>query len=132
MPWAAPLPYGARDVEPVSEEALPPQEAIDEARRLIAEGRPFSAHEVSEARWKGRSQEERHLWQGLAQICVGLTHAARGNGVRAVRLVQRGVGRLEQYGRTGGPTCGLDLAAVSDCAQKRVAPGHDEAGPPRP
>jgi hypothetical protein len=40
---------------------------------------PFAAHEVLEARWKAGPDEERDLWQGLAQICVGLTHAARGN-----------------------------------------------------
>jgi uncharacterized protein len=115
-----PLPYGASGVEPVSEDPLPPLETVAEARRLVAEGRPFSAHEVLEARWKDGPPQERHLWQGLAQICVGLTHAARGNGVGAVRLVERGAGRLEQYEQAGGPTYGLDLAAVRDCAEKRV------------
>ncbi|WP_211882206.1 DUF309 domain-containing protein, partial [Pseudarthrobacter albicanus] len=46
---------------------------------------PFAAHEVLEARWKAGPAEERNLWQGLAQICVGLTHAARGNSVGAHR-----------------------------------------------
>ena len=58
-----PLPYGASGVVPVSEEPLPPLETVAEARRLIVEGRPFSAHEVLEARWKDGPQEERHLWQ---------------------------------------------------------------------
>ena len=47
-----PLPYGATGVEPVPEEALPPLETIEVARRLVREGRPFAAHEVLEARWK--------------------------------------------------------------------------------
>ncbi|MEW1808906.1 DUF309 domain-containing protein [Pseudarthrobacter sp. NPDC080039] len=38
-------------------------------------GRPFAAHEVLEARWKAGPAMERDLWQGLAQICVGLAHA---------------------------------------------------------
>jgi hypothetical protein len=124
-----PLPYGATGVEPVPEQALPPRETLAEARRLVGEGRPFSAHEVLEARWKDGPRDERQLWQGLAQICVALTHAARGNGVGAVRLVDRGAGRLEQYGRTGGPTYGLDLAAVRDCARTRVEAHLDAAGP---
>jgi hypothetical protein len=74
-----PLPYGAIGVEPVSEEPLPPSQTLDLARSLVQEGRPFAAHEVLEARWKAGPDEERDLWQGLAQICVGLTHAARGN-----------------------------------------------------
>jgi hypothetical protein len=116
-----PLPYGAAGVEPVSEEALPPWEALDLARTLVEGGRPFSAHEVLEARWKAGPEEERNLWQGLAQLCVGLTHAARGNSVGAVRLLERGAARLEEYGAGGGATYGLDLKAVVGCARERVA-----------
>ena len=116
-----PLPYGETGVEPVSEEPLPPSETIDVARSLVREGRPFSAHEVLEARWKAGPDEERDLWQGLAQICVGLTHAARGNDVGANRLVERGVGRVTRYDAGDGPTYGLDLGAVVACARERVA-----------
>lgn len=116
-----PLPYGAEGVEPASEEPLPPEETLDYARRLLREGRPFSAHEVLEVRWKTGPDEERDLWQGLAQLCVGLTHALRGNGVGAARLVERGAGRLERYAAGDGPTYGLDLAAVVACARERVA-----------
>jgi hypothetical protein len=115
-----PLPYGAEGVEPVPEDPLPPLETVERARDLVRAGRPFSAHEVLEARWKAGPDEERDLWQGLAQICVGLTHAARGNIVGASRLVERGVGRLEQYAASGGPTYGLDLAGVARKARDRV------------
>ncbi|MFP3670017.1 hypothetical protein SB717_33505, partial [Priestia sp. SIMBA_032] len=47
-----PLPYGAVGVEPVSEEPLPPAETIAVATALLRQGRPFSAHEVYEVRWK--------------------------------------------------------------------------------
>jgi hypothetical protein len=67
------LPYGAEGVEPVPEEALPPQQTIELARRLLAEGRPFSAHQVLENPGKDCPLDERPLWQGLAQLCVGLT-----------------------------------------------------------
>ena len=119
-----PLPYGEVGVEPVSEEPLPPEETLAAARALVEEGRPFSAHEVLEARWKAGPEQERDLWQGLAQLCVGLTHALRGNPVGARRLLERGIGRLEQYGVTAGPTYGLDLREVVTCARARV----DQAG----
>lgn len=115
-----PLPYGAEGVEPVPEEPLPPLETIEVALTLVREGRPFSAHEVLEARWKAGPEEERDLWQGLAQICVGLTHALRGNTTGANRLVERGIGRLGEYAGTGGPTYGLDLADVARRARARL------------
>jgi uncharacterized protein len=104
-----PLPYSAEGVEPVSEDPLPPLETVRFAIELLDEGRPFSAHEVFEARWKDAPETEHDLWQGLAQLCVGLTHALRGNATGAGRLLERGSGRLERYAAAGGPTYGLDL-----------------------
>ena len=115
-----PLPYGAVGVEPVSEEPLPADQTVQRARELVREGRTFSAHEVLEARWKAGPPEERDLWQGLAQLCVGVTHAARGNSVGAVRLVDRAAGRLDRYAATGGETYGLDLDRLLDCARRRL------------
>lgn len=124
-----PLPYGTPGVDPVSEEPLPPQEAIVRARELLEQGRPFSAHEVCEARWKAGPAAERDLWQGLAQLCVGLTHALRGNARGAHRLVERGTGRLASYAATGGPTYGLDLSIVGRCFADQVqAAQQQEAG----
>lgn len=115
-----PLPYGAPGVEPISEEPLPAEETLAYARALLDEGRPFAAHEALEVRWKSCPDGERDLWQGLAQLCVGLTHHERGNAVGASRLVERAGGRLERYARTGGPTYGLDLAALVACARDLV------------
>ena len=115
-----PLPYGASGVEPISEEPLPPEATLAYARELLDDGRPFAAHEALEVRWKSCPAEERELWQGLAQLCVGLTHKERGNAVGASRLVERARSRLEAYERTGGPTYGLDLAALIACAQDRT------------
>jgi hypothetical protein len=120
-----PLPYGSAGVEPVPEEPLPPAETLQRARELLGEGRPFSAHEVLEARWKAGPADERALWQGLAQLCVALTHAARGNRAGADRLLARGVGRLDEYAAAGGSTYGLDLAEVVRCARTGV---EDAAG----
>lgn len=115
-----PLPYGATGVEPISEEPLSPEATLAYARDLLEEGRPFAAHEALEVRWKSCPDEERELWQGLAQLCVGLTHHARGNAVGAARLVDRARGRLEAYQQTGAPTYDLDLAALITCAQDQL------------
>jgi hypothetical protein len=116
-----PLPRGAQGVEPVPEDPLPPAETLIRAQELLDEGRPFSAHEVLEARWKDCPDVERPLWQGLAQLCVALTHHARGNDLGARRLLERGTTHLEQYATVpGAATYGLDLAAVCDCARRTV------------
>ena len=115
-----PLPYGSQGVEQVPEDPLPPDETIRFARELVDGGRPFSAHEVLEARWKAGPSEQRDLWQGLAQLCVGLTHALRGNTVGAGRLIERGCARLDAYQETDGPTYGLDLDAIADCVRRRL------------
>ena len=113
-----PLPFGSQGVEPVSDEPLPPGETLTLARQLVRDGRPFSAHEVLEARWKAAPDEERDFWQGLAQLCVGLTHRARGNPAGAERLLTRGAARLNDYACRGGPTYGLDLDATIECARR--------------
>lgn len=93
-----PLPRGAAGVPQVPEDrALAPTEALAEAERLLAIGAPFSAHEVLEAVWKSAPAAERALWQGLAQLAVGLTHAQRGNAAGAVHLLDRGRTLIEPY-----------------------------------
>ena len=115
-----PLPYGAEGVEPVSEEPLPPDEALTAARQLVELGRPFAAHEVLEARWKAGPVDERDLWQGLAQVCVALTHAARGNQVGADRLFERAAARLDSFAATRRFAYGVDPAAVAQQARRHI------------
>lgn len=115
-----PLPYGAEGVEPVSEEPLPPELTLRTARELIDVGRPFAAHEVLEARWKAGPPEERDLWQGLAQVCVALTHAARGNEVGAEQLFERAAGRLDAFASTGGEAYGVEVSEVAKQARRHV------------
>jgi len=114
-----PLPYGSEGVEPVSEEPLPPTATISSAHELLIKGRPFSAHEVYEARWKAGPDSERELWQGLAQLCVGITHAERGNRICSRRLVGRARRRLETYAATDVPAYGLDLNHIIEWIRNR-------------
>ena len=92
------------------------------ADELLRAGRPFHAHEVLEASWKTGPASERDLWQGLAQVAVGLTHAQRGNARGAVALLSRGVQRVRAYQAAssaaspaaspmGDRPYGIDLAA---------------------
>ena len=125
-----PVPLGSpAAVQPVPEQALPPYEALALARALLAQGRPFFAHDVLEAAWKAAPAPERLLWQGLAQVCVGLTHLQRGNPVGGARLLRRGADRLEQHLGTGSPaTYDVDVARTVATARARadaVEAGHD-------
>jgi hypothetical protein len=79
------------------ESSLPPQRAIDAAAELIETGQPFYAHEVLEGPWHLAEEPERHFWQGLAQVAVGLTHVQRGNATGATTLLRRGAEKLEEY-----------------------------------
>ncbi|MCB1255387.1 MAG: DUF309 domain-containing protein [Austwickia sp.] len=115
-----PLPYGAVGAPPVDETPRSPEQTIAAAQELLAAGRPFAAHETYEVAWKHRPDAERDLWQGLAQVCAGLTHAARGNATGAARLIERGAERLTAYADGGGPTYGLDLPTVLAQARSRL------------
>ncbi len=108
-------------VEPVPEQALPPYDAVALARELLASGRPFFAHDVLEAVWKVAPEHERLLWQGLAQVCVGLTHLQRGNPVGGVRLLRRGADRLDEHLGTGAAAAwGVDVARTVATARARA------------
>ena len=105
-----PLPRNAAGEPPTADQAMPPVKALAEAQRLLDAGRPFHAHEVLEAAWKTAPDAERDLWQGLAQIAVGLTHALRGNARGAAALLRRGVSKLDAY-PDHGPH-GIDVAGL--------------------
>jgi hypothetical protein len=93
-----PLPYDADGVARQPEGVVrAPEETVAEAQALLDAGKPFHAHEVFEDAWKSGPAEERALWRGLAQLAVGLTHAARGNTTGGARLLRRGAGATEEW-----------------------------------
>jgi hypothetical protein len=98
-----PLPRGAAGVDRVPEDVtLTPAESLLEAQRLLDAGLPFHAHEVLEDTWKSAPSAERELWQGLAQLAVGLTHLLRGNNTGAMNVLERSRDRLSGY-RSAAP-----------------------------
>lgn len=107
-----PLPYGSAGVEPFDDRPMPPPEAVEVARAYLSAGRPFAAHEVLEGQWKAGPADERALWQGLAQLCVALTHARRGNVAGARTVLDRSSVNLRSCARGTGQTYGVDLDAV--------------------
>ena len=111
-----PLPYGADGVErqPEGIERAPAQ-TLAEAQRLLDDGKPFHAHEVFEDAWKTTDGPDRELWRGLAQLAVGLTHAARGNNVGAVSLLERGAANIEPF--RAEPPHGIDVAGLQEWAR---------------
>ncbi|MFF3445855.1 DUF309 domain-containing protein [Streptomyces sp. NPDC002667] len=119
-----PLPYGEAGVERAPEGVVRrPERTVAEAQALLDAGRPFHAHEVFEDAWKSGPEDERGLWRGLAQLAVGLTHAARGNATGGARLLRRGAGAVEEWtAATGRPRpYDLDLAEVIRWARKLAA-----------
>jgi hypothetical protein len=125
-----PLPHDAEGVERVPEDlVLPPDESLVEAQRLLDVGRPFHAHEVLEGTWKAAPAAERDLWQGLAQLAVGLTHRARGNATGASTLLQRGAARIEPY--AGAPPYGIDVTGLVATARSLADEPLVDGEPPR-
>jgi len=129
-----PLPHDAVGVERVPEDlVLPPDASLTEAQRLLDAGRPFHAHEVLEGTWKAAQPGERDLWQGLAQLAVGLTHQGRGNRTGAVTLLRRGARQIKRY--ADSPPHGIDVAGLAGFAEGLAdeieSGGAGAAEPPR-
>jgi len=96
-----------------------PDATLAEAQRLLDDGLPFHAHEVFEDAWKAAAEPDRALWKGLAQLAVGLTHAARGNTTGAVALLRRGADHLEPY--LPESPHGIDLGGLLRWARDHAA-----------
>jgi hypothetical protein len=129
-----PLPHGETGEERIPDDlAVTPAQALSMAQHLLDAGRPFHAHEVLEAAWKSAPVAERDLWQGLAQIAVGLTHARRGNAVGAATLLRRGGQRVSGYASTcphgiaAGPIA-RQAAALADQISRHGLAGADGFG----
>ncbi len=126
-----PLARGADGVARVPDGiTLAPDAALAEAQRLLDDGLPFHAHEVLEASWKSAPVAERELWQGLAQLAVGLTHALRGNDTGAAALLRRGHDRIAPY--AAAPPHHIDVPGLLAWADTLIArcAGSGQVGAP--
>ncbi|MGW5657941.1 DUF309 domain-containing protein [Streptomyces humi] len=124
-----PLPYGTQGVERQPEGVVrTPAETVAEAQALLDAGKPFHAHEVFEDAWKSGPEEQRALWRGLAQLAVGLTHAARGNVTGGARLLRRGAGAVEEWAAGSGERrpYGMDVDGLARWARELA--GRVEGG----
>ncbi|MFI1994109.1 DUF309 domain-containing protein [Actinoplanes sp. NPDC020271] len=115
-----PLPHGLTGVPTTPDDlVLPPGEALREAERLLAAGRPFHAHEVLEGAWKACDDDTRELWKGLAQLAAGVTHLRRGNEIGAVRLLGRAGERISAYAPIGPHE--IPVAALTTWTDELIA-----------
>lgn len=106
-----PLAYGEPGVERIPDDlVLAPLDSLLEAQRLLDAGMPFHAHEILEGTWKAAPDPERDLWQGLAQLAVGVTHVLRGNPAGARTLLERGRARIGRYAVR--PPYGVDVTGL--------------------
>jgi predicted metal-dependent hydrolase len=115
-----PLPPGSEGVPRIPDDLeLPPAETLAYAQDLLDRGLAFNAHEVLEAAWKNGPDEERVLWQGLAQLAVGITHIQRGNVKGAVTVLRRASARIA-YNDRPAPH-GIDATGLVTYADKLIA-----------
>jgi hypothetical protein len=114
-----PLAHGSAGVDRVPDGlVLPPGRALTEAQQLLDDGLPFHAHEVFEGVWKSAPDGERALWQGLAQLAVGLTHLLRGNPPGAAAVLRRGQTMISPY--AAHPPHAIDVPGLLEWTQQTL------------
>lgn len=110
---------------------LPPSASLAYAQDLLNHGLAFNAHEVLEAAWKNGPADERPLWQGLAQLAVGITHAQRGNLDGATTLLRRGSARLGMVNHPAPYSVNVECLIGWAAALADELAAHAEISPPR-
>ncbi|MCW2557319.1 MAG: hypothetical protein JWP55_1283 [Mycobacterium sp.] len=114
-----PLPPGSEGIPRIPDELeLTPAATLAYAQDLLDRGLAFNAHEVLEAAWKNGPEDERLLWQGLAQLAVGITHVQRGNLKGALAVLRSASGRLAD---ARAAPHGIDAAGLADWADAVIA-----------
>ncbi len=112
-----PLPPGSKGIPRLPDDLeLPPAETLAVAQDLLDRGLAFNAHEVLEAAWKNGPEDEKTLWQSLAQLAVGITHVQRNNVKGAITVLRRASGGLA----VGEAPYDIDIAGLADYADDLV------------
>jgi hypothetical protein len=114
-----PLPQGSEGVPRIPDDlVLAPGESLAYAQDLLDRGLAFNAHEVLEAAWKNGPDDDRLLWQGLAQLAVGITHIQRGNFTGAISLLRRAAARITHD--DGAAPHDIDAAGLAQYADALI------------
>jgi hypothetical protein len=72
---------------------------------------------VLEGAWKNGPDDERTLWQALAQLAVGITHVQRNNGKGAVSVLRRASAALALDATA---PYDIDVAGLADYADMLI------------
>lgn len=107
---------------------LPPAQ-LRQGIALFNAGEYFACHEVLEELWRAEPRPVRALYQGILQIGVAFHHLQGGNWIGAVRLLERGLARVEPF----QPCCqGVDTARLVAqarlCLEQLIMLGPEHAG----
>jgi predicted metal-dependent hydrolase len=93
------------------------------------EARYWECHEMLEELWRAEPRPVRDLYQGILQIGVGFHHLRKGNYSGAVKVLNRGLTRLQDLPEV----CqGVQVAELTDAArtiyERILALGPDRMG----
>jgi predicted metal-dependent hydrolase len=114
-----PLPQGSEGVPRIPDDLeLAPADTLAYAQDLLDRGLAFNAHEVLEAAWKNGPDDEKILWQALAQLAVGVTHVQRGNVKGAMTVLRRASAGLAQDDKPA--LHAIDVAGLVDYADELI------------
>ncbi len=96
---------------------MPPAETLAHAQELLDGGLAFNAHEVLEAAWKNSPDDEKAVWQALAQLAVGITHVQRNNVKGAITVLRRASGR---FANDETAPYNIDVVGLADYADALI------------
>jgi predicted metal-dependent hydrolase len=114
LPWGEPTRLHLPDFDAMS---LDENDAA--ARRYLADGEYFGAHEAWETAWKkAKGTGEEELFKGLSQMGAGYVHFRRGNPHGTAMLLRRGASRI---GRYPDGTRGIATKAVAERLEAQAA-----------
>lgn len=85
----------------------------------------FDCHETLETIWREFHGAEREFIQGIIQIAVGYYHHRRGNQTGALKLLNRGLTRVQKF---SSPCLNVDFIALSSVVAEHVQRLRAEPG----
>ena len=96
--------------------------ALEAGLAAYDRGDYFDAHELLEPAWMGTDDlAERALLQGLIKLAAAYVHSVRGNPQGIARNLEGARVRLEEAHEDGRHAAGLDLDALLDDIDQRLA-----------